>query len=84
MPSEDDPKELLAEIRRVEVRIMALRRENEALALAAGRKPWSFRLLRMIAVVLRIALWVAAVVGVSVFVLFVVLFVVLMLAWRPR
>ena len=81
MPSDDDhPEDIRNEIRRLEVRITALRREKEDLTVVADHKPWWFRLLRMIAVVLRIALWVAAVVGVSVF----VLFVVLMLAWRPR
>lgn len=80
MPSDDDRDELRAEIRRLEVRIMALRREKEDLALIARKKPWWFRLLRATAVVLRVVLRVAAVVGALV----VLIFLALLLSWRPR
>ncbi len=79
-PDNDQPEDIRNEIRRLEVRITALRREKEDLTVVAEQKPWWFRLLRMNAVVLRVMLRVAAIVGVVV----VVLLVALLLRWRPR
>lgn len=80
MPPDESPDDIRSEIRSLEVRIMALRREKEEQLLAARRKPWWFRFLRALAVVLRVVLRVAAVVGVLV----VVAFMALLLSWRPH
>jgi hypothetical protein len=76
----ESPEDIRREIRLFEVKIMALRREKEELLLALQRKPWWFRIVHGLAVVLGVLLRIAALVSVLV----IVLFLAMALRWRPR
>lgn len=64
MKPEEDPEEIRREIRELEVRSMALRREKEDLTALAQRMPLSFHVLRGAGVVLNVLLWIVGIVGV--------------------